>query len=160
MREDEHRHSARIHERKEQWDIEAEEMAQAESQEPNSVPAENPNLEVDASGMDNHGKSETTLTDILYDRPNNATPERLADHAFKQCVIDGYQDNKLLSLVTEKPNDYPGFIVRDDLVWRQNLRGDKVLCLPRDCKLLLELLTQAHETVGHFGHQRTNEYIQ
>ena len=64
------------------------------------------------------------------------------------------------SLVTEKPNDYPGFTVQDNLVWRKNLCGDKVLCLPRDHKLLLELLTQAHKMVGHFGHQWTDEYIQ
>ena len=159
MREDERRRSARIRERKEQRDIEAEEMAQAEAQGPNSALVEKPNVEASASGIDNRGESETTLADILYDRPNNATPDRLVDHAFKQRVIDGYRDDKLLSLVTEKPNDYPGFTVRDNLVWRQNLRGDEVLCLPRDRKLLLELLTQAHETVGHFGHQRTDEYI-
>ena len=159
IKEDEHCCSTHIHERKEQRDIEAEEMAQAESQEPNSPPAENPNLEVSGSSMDNHGESETTLTNILYDRLNNATPERLADHAFKQRVIDGYQDHKSLSLVTEKPNDYPGFTVWNNLVWRQNLCGDEVLCLPRDRKLLLELLIQAYEMVGHFGHQQTDEYI-
>ena len=31
--------------------------------------------------------------------------------------------------------------------------------MPRDRELLLEILTQAHETVGHFGSQRTDEYI-
>ena len=121
-------------------------------QEPNSVPAENSNLKVSTSSTDNHGKSGTTLADILYDRPNNTTPERLADHTFKQHMIDGYQDNKLLSLVTEKPNDYPGFTVQDNLMWRKNLCGDKVLCLSRDYKLLLELLIQAHKIVGHFRH--------
>src|ERR1700724_4028880 len=55
--------------------------------------------------------------------------------------------------------DYPTFTVRDDLIWKRNLRGDEVLCLPRDRELLLEILTQAHESVGHFGGQRTDEYI-
>ena len=75
-------------------------------------------------------------------------------------MCSGYNTDKLLSLVIEKPKDYPTFMVRNNLIWRKNLHGDKILCLPRDHKLLLELLVQAHETVGHFGNQHTNEHIQ
>ena len=51
------------------------------------------------------------------------------------------------------------FSVRDSLIWKVNIQGDEVLCVPRNRKLILELLSQAHETVGHFGSQHTDEYI-
>ena len=34
-----------------------------------------------------------------------------------------------------------------------------MLCVPRNCDFILELLSQAHETVGHFGSQCTDKYI-
>ena len=81
------------------------------------------------------------------------------DIVFKQRIRAGYKNDKLLALVIEKPEDYLTFTVRDNLIWRKNIRGDEVLCLPRDCELLLKILIQAHEAVGHFGSQRTDEYI-
>ena len=78
---------------------------------------------------------------------------------FKQCVQSGYKDDKLLALVIKKPEYYPTFTVRDNLIWRKNIHGDEVLCLPRDHELLLEILTKAHDTVGHFGSQCTDESI-
>ena len=78
----------------------------------------------------------------------------------QQCIDLGYNHDKLLALVIEKPLGYPTFMVQDNPIWKKNLWGDEVLCLPRDCKLLLEILIQVHETIRHFGSQRTNKYIQ
>ena len=91
------------------------------------------------------GESDLTLADVLYSHPNNPKPDRLGDNTFKQHVCSGYNTDKLLSLVIEKPKDYLMFTGWDNLIWRKNLHGDKVLCLPRDCKLFLEILVQAHE---------------
>jgi len=159
MREDERRHSTHLREQKKQCDVEAEEMVQADKRVPSPSPEARPESNTRTIAPEDPGKSNMTLADMIYDRPNNAKPGRLADNAFKQRICSGYKDDKLLALVIEKPEDYLTFTVRDNLIWRKNIHGDEVLCLPRDCKLLLEILTQAHETVGHFGSQRTNEYI-
>jgi len=157
MRETNHRHSTHLREWKEQHDVEAEEMALADRPDPPPSPAETPIPNVHAPApMRENGM---TLTDMLYGRPNNAKPDNMEDNAFKQCIHLGYNDDKLLSLIIEKPMDYPTFTVRDNLIWKQNICGDDVLCLPRDRKLLLGIVTQAHESVGHFGSQRTDEYI-
>ena len=60
-------------------------------------------------------------------------------------------DNKLLSLIVEKPKDYPTFMVRDELVWKQNFQGDEVLCLPRDHQLIVDILMQAHKKWAILG---------
>jgi len=159
MRENECRHSTRLCERKEQRDMEAEEMVHAKRQNPPSHPDMRPEPDTRAVTPEDHSESNMTLADMIYDHPNNAKPGRLVDSAFKQHVRSGYKDDKLLALVIEKPEDYPTFTVKNNLIWRKNIRRDEVLCLPRDRELLLEILTQAHETVGHFGSQRTDEYI-
>jgi len=159
MHEDKRRRSTRLHERKEQCNVEAEEMVQADQQVPSPITEAHPESNMRAAVPEDPGESDRTLANMIYDRPNNAKSGRLMDIAFKQHVRAGYKDDKLLTLVIEKPEDYPTFTVRDNLIWRKNIRGDEVLCLPRDRELLLEILIQAHETVGHFGSQRTDEYI-
>ena len=159
MRKDERRHSTRLRERKEQCDVEAEEMVQADQRVPSPIPEVHPEPNTRAAAPEDPGESDMTLADMIYNCPNNAKPGRLADIVFKQHIRAGYKNDKLLALVIEKPEDYPTFTVRDNLIWKKNIRGDKVLCLPRDHELLLEILTQAHEAVGHFGSQCTDKYI-
>ena len=105
------------------------------------------------------GKQEMTLADMIFEKPNNAKPERLDDESFVQQIREGYPSDKLLSLIIQAPQDCQSFVVRDNLVWTKNVRGDDVLCLPRDRELILNVLLQAHEVVGHFGSQCTDEYI-
>jgi len=112
-----------------------------------------------AAAPEDPGKSDMTLADMIYNHPNNAKPGRLVDSMFKQCVQSEYKDDKLLALVIKKPEDYLTFTFRDNLIWRKNIHRDKVLCLPRDHELLLEILTQAHEIVGPFGNHHTDKYI-
>ena len=161
MRDQSHQqHSTHLKEWKEQHEIDTEEMAHAEKHESpvdSSLPHD---LDAGVQEQEETSESDLTLTDVLYNCSNNAKPDRLGDNTFKQCVCSGYNTDKLLSLVIEKPKDYLMFMVRDNLIWRKNLRGNEVLCLPRDHKLLLEILVQAHETVGHFGNQCTDEHIQ
>jgi len=62
--------------------------------------------------------------------------------------------------VLAKPEQHTkSFTIREGLIWTPNLKGLQVLCLPRDRALLTQVLTQAHEIVGHFGGQRTCKYI-
>ena len=58
---------------------------------------------------------------MLYDCPNNAKPGQLAENTFKQQVHLGYNHDKLLALVIEKPLGYPTIMVQDNRVWKKNL---------------------------------------
>ena len=159
MWEDEWWCSTRLHKRKKQWDKEAEKMAQAKGQEPQAAPTDHPESNKRTDMSDALNKSTTTLADVLYNCPNNSKSSWLDEDTFKQCIQLGYKEDKLLSLVIEKPVDYLIFTVQDNLVWKLNLQGDDVLCVPRNCELILKILNQAHKTMGHFGSQHTNEYI-
>jgi hypothetical protein len=65
-----------------QRDMEVEEIAQADKREgpPNYVSQKTTDAPRNAS--ENSGESDMTLTDMLYDKPNNAKPDRLAESMF------------------------------------------------------------------------------
>ena len=134
-------------------------MAQAGKPEPQDMQGNclEPDRRVDTNN--DLGKSEPTLADMIYKCQNNAKPSRLVEDTFKQHVHLEYSDDKLLSLIIEKPKDYLTVTVWDNLIWKANIHGDDVLCVPRNHELILKLLSQGHETVGHFGSQHTDKYI-
>ena len=74
MHEDEHRRSTRLHEQKEQRDIDAEEMVQADKRAPSPRSEMHPESNIKANAPEDTGESDMTLTDMIYDRPNNAKP--------------------------------------------------------------------------------------
>ena len=74
MREDERRRSTRLHERKEQCDMEAEEMVQADKRDPAPIPEARPESSTRAAAPEDPGESDMTLANIIYDHPNNAKP--------------------------------------------------------------------------------------
>ena len=75
--------SACLQERKEQWDLDMEEMVQAERAGPQTTLVNCPQLGERTDATNNQGESETTLTDMIYDRLNNAKPNRLTEDVFK-----------------------------------------------------------------------------
>ena len=121
MQEHEKRRSARLQERKEQWDLDAEEMVQDERPGPHTTLVNHPQQGERMDTTNSRGRSEMTLADIIYDHSNNTKPNRLSDDMFKQCVQLGYIDDKLLSLIIEKLQDYPMFLVWDSLIWKANI---------------------------------------
>ena len=46
------------------------------------------------------------------------------------------------------------------ILWKKNIWGKNVICVPRDREIITEILTDAHKILDHFGDQRTCEYIQ
>ena len=77
-----------------------------------------------------------------------------------QSIKNGYPNDPMFRLVLAKPEQYTkSFTIRDNLIWTTNLKETQVICLLRDQALLTQVLTQAHEIVGHFGGQCTCEYI-
>jgi hypothetical protein len=81
------------------------------------------------------------------------------DRRLLQRIRNGYVDDKLFRIVLEEPDKFPHFSVREGVIYKKNLREKEVICVPRDKELITQLLTAAHETLGHFGDQRTCEYV-
>jgi len=69
MCKDEH-----LHEQKEQHDMEAEEMIQADKQVPSPSPEAHPESNTRAAMPEDPDESEMTLADMIYDHPNIAKP--------------------------------------------------------------------------------------
>ncbi|KAJ3831171.1 hypothetical protein F5878DRAFT_647874 [Lentinula raphanica] len=70
----------------------------------------------------------------------------------------------LLQKILEHPSDHKGFRVIDEVIYTTNRSGEEVMCIPggksSSGKTLRGLLLeQAHEIVGHFGEQRTSDYV-
>ena len=80
-----------------------------------------------------------------------------------KAVRNGYEQDPLYSKILDDPNSYRAFKVKDKLLWVCNCIGERVLCIPRgklgEKTIQGATLEQAHEVVGHFGSQRTNDYV-
>jgi hypothetical protein len=151
MQDAENRRSQRLHERKEQREVEAEELQETKD----------------------HPKSEMIQTGthddlILADSLGTTTAEKLKplrnigsqnDRRLLEQVRNGYGKDKLFKLILGNTETYPSFEEKDGLIRKKNLQGKDVVCVPRDRELITNILTDAHELLGHFGDQRTCEYI-
>ena len=75
-----------------------------------------------------------------------------------------YSTDPLFSKVLTHPEKHPAFYMKDGLIHSKNRGGESVLCIPKgkgpNGKSLYGIITeQAHEVIGHFGGQRTSDYI-
>jgi hypothetical protein len=109
--------------------------------------------------MDSPIDEDISLGDALFNRASEATPTTWEDDGFLTMIKKEYSKDKFFALILERPTDYKGFTVDDQLIWYTNPKGDKVVCIPRDHKLIVRILDQAHFTLGHFGGQRTDKYV-
>ena len=76
-------------------------------------------------------------------------------------VHDGCKEDPLIWIILAKPEEHSKYFrVKDGLAWTKNFRQQEVLCIPRQKELITALLTRAHEIMGHYGAQRTLEYLQ
>jgi len=132
MKAREERYSRRLCERLEQCDLEAAEMIEATQVQEDAPPlqANRTNNLMPTPRGSVPTISEMTLADMIFEKPNNHKPEKLDDDKFIQRVWDEYASDKLLSLIAQKLQDYQSFTLKDNLIWKKNVRGDDTLCLP------------------------------
>jgi RNase H-like domain found in reverse transcriptase/Reverse transcriptase (RNA-dependent DNA polymerase)/Integrase zinc binding domain len=82
---------------------------------------------------------------------------------FLDKVRNGYKSDPLFSKIMEEKERYATFSVRDGLVYMTNKGKQEVLCIPRkitkDYSLTATIIDQAHAILGHFGAQKTADYI-
>jgi hypothetical protein len=86
------------------------------------------------------------------------------NNLFLADIRSGYEHDSLFAKVMKQPDQHTVFTVRDQLIWSCNRGGEHVLCVPLTKmgrqSLHGVIIDQAHTIVGHFGPQRTADYIQ
>ena len=82
---------------------------------------------------------------------------------FPDKVRAGYKNDSLFAKILKEEERYATFSVRDGLVYTTNRGTQEVLCIPRkvtkDYSLMAIIIDQAHTILGHFGAQKTADYI-
>lgn len=97
--------------------------------------------------------------------PKAATLPKVMSNAdgFLQSVQKGYSKDSLFSKILDQPSHFPKFRWENDLLYFYREDSLPVLCIPRSLhrnRQLTEIvLTQAHETLGHAGTERTLRYV-
>ena len=82
---------------------------------------------------------------------------------FIVAIKEAYQKDALYKKIIAQPGEHSAFEVKDGLIWTRNRSGEHVLCVPdvqlhgRTAKGLI--LEQGHEVVGHYGAQKTVDYV-
>ena len=155
------RQSKQLQEVKEHVEVEAEELNR-EPRQP-SVGKRKPDEPPETQGTRTRNHP-TTLGDALGTGstgkpPGHPTTLETDDH-FIQSIKDGYPNDPMFKLVIDHPEQHvKSFAIRNGIIRTINTKGSQVVCIPRNRELITQILAQAHEVVGHFGGQRTCEYV-
>jgi hypothetical protein len=85
------------------------------------------------------------------------------DKMFEEDILRGYEEDAFFGRIMKENKENPLFRIHNGLVWTQNRGGEEILCIPL-AKLLnttlhARIVEQAHQVVGHFGSQRTSDYV-
>ncbi|KAI0038192.1 hypothetical protein FA95DRAFT_1505977, partial [Auriscalpium vulgare] len=82
---------------------------------------------------------------------------------FLPAVIHGYADDPTFKKILSDPKAHERFTVHGDLITTHNRAGEEVLCVPSTLhgkRRLTEIVIDlAHTMLGHFGPQKTADYI-
>jgi hypothetical protein len=85
------------------------------------------------------------------------------DKTFEEDILKGYEEDAFFGRIMKKNEENPLFRIHNGLVWTQNRGGEEVLCIPLakslDTTIWVRIVEQAHQVVGHFGSQRTSDYV-
>jgi hypothetical protein len=146
--------SLRLREAREPREEEAQEMQQAIEECP------------DASGRSqrNTGKDNITLGDILGLPLARTTltlnqGNEVEDPLLLQSIKSNYEWDPLTRAVLANPDNHKQYFrITDGVIWTKNFCDAEVICEPRENSLITQILTKAHEIVGHYGDQHTCEY--
>ena len=82
---------------------------------------------------------------------------------FLNAVHRGYKSELILTKVSAQLSHFPQFTKKDGLLYTKNRGNEEVLCLPhatyKGDSIIAMIIDQAHRAIGHFGAQRTVDYI-
>src|SRR5882762_869693 len=137
-----------LHDSTEERDIQAQELAMNHHSEDDS--------------LDNNDNDDLTLFESLAPGPE------LCEHIekvsnFLDKVKKGYKEDDMFSKIIKEPGNYSAFQYREGFLYTNNRGGQEVLCISRvmtkDYSLTAIVIEQAHTILGHFGAQKTADYI-
>ncbi|KAJ3973400.1 hypothetical protein EV361DRAFT_796272, partial [Lentinula raphanica] len=87
------------------------------------------------------------------------------EDSFKKDIRRLYSEDPLFMKVLLNPQDHSAFQVEEGMIYTKNRNGETVMCIPKGCSsengksLRGIVIEQAHEILGHFGGQRTSDYV-
>ena len=91
-------------------------------------------------------------------------PQVEGDLSILESIKSGYQNDLLFSKVLNNVGHHKNFEVLCDLLYTHNRTDASVLCIPsivHDKRWITEvMISQAHTVLGHFGPQKTADYVQ
>jgi hypothetical protein len=160
MEEVARRRSRRLQERREARDVEADAMAAA-----NAAQVSTTKPSVGAARPSQVEDEDVSLGDTLLGGEFVEDPLTLGDEpSFLESIRSGYNQDTFFSRLEKNPTEYKGFTKGEDGLWRtKNHRDDNVICVPNvpyeEHSTVGMLIEQAHRIVGHYGSQRTAEYL-
>jgi RNase H-like domain found in reverse transcriptase/Reverse transcriptase (RNA-dependent DNA polymerase)/Integrase zinc binding domain len=107
-------------------------------------------------------EDDPTIFESISDGPElRKYVEKATD--FLERVRAGYSKDPLFSKVVNEQSHYSTFEYREGLLYTRNRGKDEVLCIPRvitkDYSLTATVIEQGHTILGHFGAQKTADYI-
>ncbi|KAF8547068.1 hypothetical protein OG21DRAFT_1490546 [Imleria badia] len=141
--------SKRLAEKQETHIQEVQEMASATERKTEDTP--HTNVEEEPTVFESAGTSQVPL--VQYgDQPK-----------FLDAVRKGYKSESLLVKIVAQPSHYPQFTEKDSLLYMKICGNEEVLCLPqvkfKGDSLIAQIIDGTHKALGHFGAQRTADYI-
>jgi RNase H-like domain found in reverse transcriptase/Integrase zinc binding domain/Reverse transcriptase (RNA-dependent DNA polymerase) len=85
------------------------------------------------------------------------------DRSILKHLKEGYTKDLVLVKVLKNSEHHKNFKIVDGFIYTCNCAEDSVLCIPsvvaEKCRLTEVIIAQAHETLGHFGLQKTADHI-
>jgi hypothetical protein len=85
------------------------------------------------------------------------------DDMFEEDIKKGYGEDAFFRKVVRKGEINPLFRAHNGWIWTWNRGGEEVVCIPvaksLDTTIHTRIVEQAHQVMGHFGSQKTSDYI-
>jgi len=107
--------------------------------------------------------SDPTVEESLGHLPD-LRPQVEGDLSILESIKHGYQKDPLFSKVLDNVRHHKNFKVLSDLLYTRNRADASVLCIPsviHNKRWITEVvISQAHEVLGHYGPQKTADYVQ
>ena len=90
-------------------------------------------------------------------------PRVEGDRSVLDAIRIGYDSDPVCAKVLSNIEHHANFTTTDGLLYTKNRAGERVLCIPTGLhqkrRLNEIIIAQAHEVLGHFGPQKTAEYV-
>ena len=106
--------------------------------------------------------SDPTVEESLGHLPD-LRPRVEGDLSVIESIKNGYRNDPLFSKVLDNVGHHKNFEVVSDLLYTCNRADASVLCVPSAVhnkrRITEVVISQAHEVLGHFGPQKTVDYV-